>query len=81
MAIPSFCFSGSCSQETSMWYLVIRNVVFVFLGGTLLGQTAGAVCSVDLKMHHPTKRSLAMSEHTGGALRDFIVVNPPRHLP
>ena len=25
-------------------------------------------------MHHPAKRSLAMCEHTGGVLRDFIVV-------
>ena len=32
-------------------------------------------CSVDPKMHHPAKRSLAMREHTGGVLRDFIVAN------
>ena len=25
-------------------------------------------------MHHPEKRSLVMCEHTGGVLRDFIVV-------
>ena len=31
-------------------------------------------CSVDPKMHHPAKRSLAMCEHTGGVVRDFIVV-------
>ena len=38
-----FFFSGSCSQETSMWYHMIRNVVFVVFWGTLLRPTAGAV--------------------------------------
>ena len=30
-------------QETSMWYHMIRDVVFVVFGGTLLRPTAGAV--------------------------------------
>ena len=38
-----FLFSGSCSQETSMWYHMIREVVFVVFWGTLLRPTAGAV--------------------------------------
>ena len=38
-----FVFSDSCSQETSMWYHMIRNVVSGVFGGNLLGPTAGAV--------------------------------------
>ena len=38
-----FFFSGWCSQETRMWYHMMRNVVFVVFGGTLLRPTAGAV--------------------------------------
>ena len=37
-------------------------------------QTDCRSCSVDPKMHHPAKRSLAMCQHTGQVLRDFIVV-------
>ena len=66
-------FSGLCSQETSMWYNMIRNVVHVIFRGTLLKTDYS--CSVDPKMHPPAKRSLAMREHTGGVLRDFIVAN------
>ena len=67
-----FVFSGSCSQETSMWYHMIRHVVFCrFLGHST--RTDCRSCSFDPKMHHPAKRSLAMCEHTG-VLRDFIVV-------
>ena len=54
-----------------MWYRMIRNVVVVVFWGTLLRPTTG---SVDPKMHHRANRSLAMCEHTGGVLRDFIVV-------
>ena len=36
-------FSGSYSQETSTWYHMIRNVVFVVFWGTLLSPTAGIV--------------------------------------
>ena len=43
-----------------------------FLGHST--QTDCRSCGVDPKMHHPAKRSLAMCEHTGGVLRDFIVV-------
>ena len=65
-------FSGSCSQETSIWYHMIRNVVFVVFWGST--RTDCRSCSVDPKMHHPPKRSLAMCEHTGGVLRDFTLV-------
>ena len=41
--VPGIYFSGSCSQETSVWYHVIRDVVFVISWGTLLRPTAGAV--------------------------------------
>ena len=52
---------------------MIRNVSFCrFLGHST--QTDCGSCSVDPKIHHPAKRSLAMCEHTGGVLRDFIVV-------
>ena len=51
---------------------MIRNVVFVLFRGTLLRPTAGAV--VLSQMHHLAQRSLAMYEHTGGVLRDLIVV-------
>ena len=68
-----FVFSGSCCQETSMWYHRTRNVVFFrFLGHST--QTDCRSCSVHPKMHHPAKRSLAMFEHTEEVLRDFIVV-------
>ena len=54
---------------------MIRNVGFDVFWGTLLRPTAGAVVSsVVPKIHHPAKHSLAMFEHTGGVLRDFIVV-------
>ena len=43
-----------------------------FLGHST--QTDCGSCSGDQKIHHPVKRSLAMCEHTGGVLRDFIVV-------
>ena len=39
----------------------------------LYTQTDCGSCSVDPKIHHPAKRSLAMCEHTGRVLRDFIV--------
>ena len=42
MASFSFVFSGSCSQQTSMWCHMIRNVVFVVFWGTLLRPTAVA---------------------------------------
>ena len=56
-----------------MWYHMIRNVVFVVFGG-LSTDTDCRSRSVDPKMHHPAKRSLAMCEHTGGVVRDLIVV-------
>ena len=56
-------FSGSCSQETSMWYHMIRNVVYVVLWGILLRPTAGAVVLIPKCTTHP-----------GGVLRDFIEV-------
>ena len=37
-------------------------------------QTDCGSCSADPKIHHPAKRSLAMCEHTGGVLRDFVLV-------
>ena len=37
-------------------------------------QTDCRSCSVDPKVHHPSKRSLAMCEHAGGVLRDFTLV-------
>ena len=52
---------------------MICNVVF----GRFLGHSSQTDCgsrSVDPKMHHAAKRSLAMYEHTGGVLRDFISV-------
>ena len=64
-----------------MRYNMIRNVVHVIFRGTLLKTDYS--CSVDPKMHHPAKRSLAMREHTGSlamcehtgvVLSDFIVV-------
>ena len=55
-----------------MWYHLIHNVVFCFLGHST--QTDCGSCSADPKMHHPAKRSLAMCEHTGGVLHDFVVV-------
>ena len=51
---------------------MIRNVVFRRFGGHSTHADCGS-CSVDPKIHHPAKRSLAMCEHTGGFLRDFIV--------
>ena len=68
-----FVFSGSCSQETSMWYHMIRYIVLVIFGGHST-QTDCRSCSVDPKMNHAAKRSLAMCEYTGGFLRDLIVV-------
>ena len=55
-----------------MWYHLIHNVVFCFLGHST--QTDCGSCSADPKMHHPAKRSLAMRGQTGGFLRDFVVV-------
>ena len=37
-------------------------------------QTDCGSCSVDPTIHRPAKRSLAMCEHTGGDLRDFVLV-------
>ena len=45
-----------------------------FFGALQSTQTDCGSCSAYAKMHHPAKRSLAMCEHTGGVLRDFIVV-------
>ena len=68
-----FCVRAAKKQACgTIWYV---TVVCVVLGGTLLRPTAGAIRSVDPKMHHPAKRSLAMCEHTGGVLRDFIVIH------
>ena len=47
------------------------NVVCVIFRGT---QTDCGSCSVDPKIDHPAKLSLAMCEHTGGVLGDFILV-------
>ena len=44
-----------------------------FLGHST--QTDCRSSGVDPNMHHPVKRSLAMCEDTGGAPRNFIVVN------
>ena len=69
-----------------MLYHMIRNEVLVVFWGTLLRQrsfgrflghsteTDCRSCRVDPKMRHPAKRSLAMCEHTGRILRDFILV-------
>ena len=60
-------------QDTYKWYHLISNVVFVVFWGTRTQTDCGS-CSADPKMHHPAKLSLAMYEHTGGVLRDFVVV-------
>ena len=66
-------FFGFVQQETSIWYHMIRNVVIdVFLGHST--QTDCRSCSVDPKIHHAAKRSLAMCEHTGGVLGDIVLV-------
>ena len=52
---------------------MICNVVFVVFWVTVLKPTAES-CSVDPKIYHPAKRSLAICEHTGGVLGDFVVV-------
>ena len=54
-----------------MWYRITRSFCR-FLGHST--QTDCRSCSVDPKIHHHAKRSLAVYEHTGGVLRDFIVV-------
>ena len=54
-----------------MWYRMTRSFCR-FLGHST--QTDCRSCSVDPKIHHHAKRSLAVYEHTGGVLRDFIVV-------
>ena len=51
---------------------MICNVVFFrFLGHST--QNDCGSCSVDPKIHHPAKRSLALCEHTG-VLGDFVLV-------
>ena len=75
-----FFFSGSCSQETSTYvvpYDTSRS--FVVFWGTILRPIKNSdrlqELTVDPKMHHPAKRSLAMCENTGvPRVRDFIVV-------
>ena len=67
-----FVFTGSCSQETSMLPYDTQRSFCRFWGHST--QTDRRSCSIDPKMHHPATRSLAMCEHTGGVLRDFIVV-------
>ena len=56
-----------------MWYHMLRYIVLVIFGGHST-QPDCRSCSVVPKMQHPAKRSLAMCEHTGGVLRDFIEV-------
>ena len=68
----SFLFFGFVQPTNKHVYRMIRNVVLSFWGHST--QTECRSCSVDPKMHHPAQRSLAMYEHTGGDLRDFIVV-------
>ena len=43
-----------------------------FLGHST--QTDCGRCSIDPRIYHPAKRSLAMCEHTGGVLADFVLV-------
>ena len=77
MRLAAFLFfrvRAAKTQACGTILRMIRNVVFVVFWGTLLRPTAGAVRSVDPKMHHPAKRSLAMCEHTGGVVRGLIVV-------
>ena len=62
-----FCFIGFLQPRK---YHTIRNVVFV-----VFTQTDCRSCSVDPKMHHPAKRSLAMCEQTGGVLCYFVAVS------
>ena len=62
-------------QEATISYHMICNVVFVDFWGTLLRpQTDCGSCSADPKIHHPAKRPLAMCQHTGEFLRDFVLV-------
>ena len=61
-------------QKASMWYHMIHNLVYVVFFGHSTQNDCGS-CSVDPKVHHPAKRSLAICEHTGGVLRDFIVIH------
>ena len=68
-----FVFFGFVQQETSTWYHMIRNVVFCRLLGHS-SQTDCVSCGVDPKINHPAKRSLAMCEHTGGVLGDFVLL-------
>ena len=52
---------------------MICNVVFVVFWVTVLKPTAESF-SVDPKIYHPAKRSLAICEHTGGVLGDFVLL-------
>ena len=66
-------FSGSQSKKQAcmVTYDIKRSFRRLLRDST---QTGCKSCRVDPKIHHPAKRSLAMCEHTGGVLRDFIVV-------
>ena len=54
-----------------MWYHMIRDVGFVVFWGTLLRPTAGAVVLIGKCTTH---QDVSWLWHTGGVLRDFIVV-------
>ena len=64
---------GLVQQEASTCYHMMHNLLFVVFCGTLLRPTAEGAVSIRLPPH-PAKRSLAVCEHTGGVLRDIIVV-------
>ena len=66
-----FC-SGLWSKKQAYWHHIIRNAVFVILGGALLRPTAGAVVLLR-KSTTLAKRPLARCEDTRGVLRDFRV--------
>ena len=66
-------FFGFVRQDTSIWYHMIPNVLFVVFGGHSTQTDCGS-CRADPKMRHAAKRSLAMCEHTEGFLRDFVVL-------
>ena len=74
-----FVFSGSCSQETSMWYHVIRNVVIVVFWGTLLRPTARAV--VLILNAPPCKTFLGYVRAYRRSPTQFHCGQPPPHLP
>ena len=74
-----FAFSRFVQQETSMWYHMIRNVVFAVFGGTLLRPTAGAV--VLIRKSTTLQNVLGYVRAYRRSPARFRAGLPPRHLP